>query len=92
MKRILLFVLMVLMIQIVGCDSKQLSKDKAINIAYNSLTDKYKSDIINKDTPKIEESEYSYKVTFDAKSEAILGPIIVTVDKKTLRTKTSLRD
>jgi hypothetical protein len=56
------------------------------------LTDKYKSDVINKDNPKAEESEYTYIATFNAKSDAILGPIVVTVDKKSLRTTTSLRD
>lgn len=92
MKRILLLILMFLMFQFAGCDSKQLSKDKAIDIAYNSLTEKYKNDVINKNSPKVGESEYSYKITFDAKSDAILGPIIVTVNKKTLGTETSLRD
>jgi hypothetical protein len=78
--------------QFAGSDSKQLSQQKIIEIAYNSLTDKYKSDVINKDNPKVEETEYYYKVTFNAKSDAILGPIVVTVDKKSLRTSTSLRD
>lgn len=80
------------MLQVVGCDSKQLSKEGIVEIAYNSLSESYKNDVINKDTPKVEDTEYSYKVTFDAKSNAILGPIVVTVDKETLKTKTSSRE
>lgn len=92
MKRIFLFILMAVMLEFAGCDSRQVTEKNIIDIAYNSLSGPYKIDVTNKDTPNVEVFENFFKVTFNAKSQAMLGPIVVTVSKKTLSTSTSLRD
>lgn len=90
MKRIIYFILVIIPF-ITGCnkdDSKELNL-LVREIAWHSLSNQERATVITDwDNATVSETTYqeknSYAVTFNTKDDALLGPIIVYIEKKTL--------